>query len=432
MIHKTTSRQSGFSLLELLLSTFILAGLVIIVFNIMASYAERVGAQSEAAFFDTIGLAVQEILDNPLYYQAIYDEADAQTADLIELDMNDLISGFTANAVNIPPSNVLNANMQGDISIIIRKSDTGSKEALSILVANKELKNIRIARRIAGFMGQYGGVYENGSTNITSSYQSWQFPITDINTTKLWSDIQSAPPTADTIYYFYYNHVPFEYLTGDYLFRVAVPGRPELNRMSTRLNLGNNNLLGADDIIANGDMNLASGAVINKSLTVQGNTVIDTGDLILDGILSTNNATIKGLGNGNRGNLSVQGAINVGNTATSRNELNAEDVSLLGGMGTSGNLNINQLISNGEIESDSIFSSTLTTSDPAVKQNITAGNQISVNTLTTGQVNIQQGNVGVIDGIVTNNMSVQGNISSNNVEIDRLDTAVFGACDNGC
>ena len=432
MIQNQLSQRSGFSLLELLLSTFILAGILIIIFNVLENYADRLAAQSEAAYINKIADSVQEILNNPNYYQAIYTQADSQANKLIELTLNDLVNGFVANGVTIPPSNVLNANVQGDMNIIIRKSDTAAKQALAILIAYDEPKETRSAKRVASFLGENGGIYEGSTPNITNAFQSWQFPLTDIDNTTLLTQISSAPPTSDDIYYFYYKHIPFDYLTGDYLYRTAVAGRPELNQMFAPLNMGNNNILGADDITTNGNMTLSSSAIIDKQLTVRGDGLIRSGDLIVDGFVTTENALIKGLGVGKRGNLNVQGAINVGNTATVRSELNADSALLSNGLGTSGNVNVTNIISNGSIQSGNIFTTNFTTSDASSKQTVTVGKQIGVNTINVDQLNLQSGNVTAIDGIVLRNLNTQNGIKANNAEIDVLNTTVFGACDNGC
>lgn len=432
MIFKKSSHQSGFSLLELLLSTFILSGLLLIVFGVMENYAQRVKAKSQAAYIDKIALSVKEILKNPNYYQAIYDEIAIRTPALIELTADDLLNGFMVGSVLIPPSNVLNANIQNNSEIIIARADSGLKDTLSVLVANTALVDVTNAKRISTFLKENGAIYDGTTSNIVNAFHSWNIPLSSINNTNIGTTINSSPPTDDDVYYFHYSHVPFEYITGDYLYRTAVVGRPELNRMYGVLNMGNNSILGADDISTIGDVTLTSGAILNKSLTVNDNSDIQSGDLIVNDVLNTSNATIRGVAlSGQRGNLIVDGTININNTATVLTELNADNAVLKGGVTTTGTMNIENLNTDGSINTNNAFITTVKAGNGNT-QDINVTNQIAVNTMTTDTINLQQGNIGVIDGIVNNGITLGGSISANRVEIDNLNTDTFGACDKGC
>jgi hypothetical protein len=97
--------------------------------------------------------------------------------------------------------------------------------------------------------------------------------------------------------------VAFEFLSvgqdvSPYLHRVAVPGRPELNRMDVSLDLGNNSILNVDAVTANtvttsaaitarqlaGDLSVSGDLSVGGSLTVGGRTQIN-GDLdVTDGV----------------------------------------------------------------------------------------------------------------------------------------------------
>lgn len=432
MMNKHTRTQSGFSLLEMLLSTAVLAVLSIAILNVLQSYANRVAAKSESEYIKEIALSVQEILRNPEYYQAIYSQADLQSNDLIEIEVNDLVDGFMANGINIPPSNILNSRVRGDLTVVIKTSDVGANQALSMMITLKSPKEITRANKIATFLGEYGGIYNENNTDVVNVFGSWRFPIAEIQPSIISNIITANPPTSDRVYYFYYKHVPFDYLAGDYLYRTAIPGRPELNRMFTPLNMGGNNITGADDIAVNGDLNLSSGAMLNRPLNVQGDTVITNGDLIVGGTMNTNNVTIRGVGTGNRGNFIIQGAMNISDTATIRNELNASEANFLNGMATTGQLDVRTLISDGDIQSDRVFASTITTSDPSQRQNVNVTQQIGAGSLNTDAMIVRLGDVGAIDTLITNDAVFQGQLLTNDSEINDLNPVVFGACDNGC
>ena len=88
----TQKQNRGFSLLEMLLTTMVFTGLLVAVFNLLEEYAEKQLAQSTSDYMENIALAVEDILVNPLYFQEIYDLADARANDVLELSLNDLIA----------------------------------------------------------------------------------------------------------------------------------------------------------------------------------------------------------------------------------------------------------------------------------------------------------------------------------------------------
>ena len=66
-------------------------------------------------------------------------------------------------------------------------------------------------------------------------------------------------------------------LQSDYLYRVAVPGQPQLNTMQTNLNMGNNNINNAQNVNVNQDVTLG-----NPSAATGGYAASDAGQLGVD------------------------------------------------------------------------------------------------------------------------------------------------------
>jgi Tfp pilus assembly protein PilE len=109
---KNIKHSQGFSILETLLTTVVVIGILLAIFNFFEDYAEKVLAKSTAKYFNSVSDAVEEMINNKNYFNIIYAMADAETNDILELNLNDLINGFGLVPNDIAPSTVLNANLR--------------------------------------------------------------------------------------------------------------------------------------------------------------------------------------------------------------------------------------------------------------------------------------------------------------------------------
>jgi len=444
LINKT-QRCSGFSLLEMLLTVFIVAGLFIAILNVLQSYGERMLAKSTAEYIQTVSKSVDNILAIPAYYQALYRDADASPNNIIEIPFNNLINGFTTTSVPniaIPSSDILSAQysnftpLKTTISVILRVADNVNGQAMEMMiVTNDRIENAKI-ERAADFLDGYGGVLDNTSS-ANSSFAAWSIPFASFAGTVWSATVLSNPPSnANGIYLVYYKHRPFDDIAGDYLYRQAVLGKPELNRMYSALNMGNNNILGVDDLNTQGDLDVSAKVIINGNMRVGGNAILENSDLTAGELFSARNATIRGTGGGTTGNLNVQGNSNIDRLRSSA-RLEAQQASFEAGFDTSSDLRVDTAKVTNNITSQQNINVTNLSSTAGAGGNglnIISGGQFNADSVTvTGGFNVNGSNdVGTLNAIARQNATFNGGVRADTISIGTLNTATFGRCDNGC
>ena len=77
---KFIRQRKGFSLVEMLLTIMVVTGLLIAVFELLEDYVEKELAVATADYMENIALAVQDIVEDPAYFQEAYALADAMLA----------------------------------------------------------------------------------------------------------------------------------------------------------------------------------------------------------------------------------------------------------------------------------------------------------------------------------------------------------------
>jgi hypothetical protein len=436
---KYLKKSSGFSILETLLTTIVVMGILLAVFNLFEDYAEKTLARSTAKYLDNVSLAVEEMISNKDYFNIIYDLADAETNDILELTLNDLINGFGLSPNDVPASTVLNAAFRQEtplktgVNVMIRVADntaiTTDSKALEIIVATDARVIDSRARAIAHVLGAHGGHFREGGS-IQNSFSSWRLApaLFDDST---WGDtITASPPSQDDgTYIVHYTHKSFEDITGDYLYRDRVAGSPELNRMHTDINLGGNNILGADNVNASGNLNLGAKAIVKGSMNV-GNVTLTQSNFTVNNQMTTQNALIRGNGTGVRGNFSVEGGVST-TSMTAKGVMSADSATFENGLSTTGDLRSNGLVqfSNG-FEADDVNATGLTGSHLF---NVTVGESVRASDLTLRRLNVGGGgNIGTIDTQVSGDMGVTGSVTAPNMGFGNLTVTTFGDCDQGC
>lgn len=132
----------------------------------------------------------------------------------------------------------------------------GNLQALVLSTGGEPIEEVR-APLIAAQAGAQGGfIPYNGqygtlnSTVAQGSYGGWQLSMAGY----------SNPGPGHLAGLLFFNNGN---LANNYLYRVAVPGHPELNTMSTALNMGNNDINNAKDIVVNGDESVGGGILVN-------------------------------------------------------------------------------------------------------------------------------------------------------------------------
>jgi len=315
---KNNQLQKGVSLLEALLTTAVLASIFVVIFGLLQNYSQQMIAKSAANYMDKIRTAVIDVLKNPTNYNLIYDEVDAQANDILEVTINDILTG-EIGGVSLLDTGVLNTNigartpLKTNISIMIRRS---GNDALEVIVATNDRVNDKRIRAAAEFSKLSGGFYRNTVDDVKSAYNTWNFdPAINLAGSTWWTNFANPnPPSMNNgSYLINYEHITFDEVAGDYLYRLRTNGRPELNTLYTDLNMGGQNITGADNINISGNIDLESNAFINGSVSVNEDITLNSANLRVFNTLSTDNAVLNNTAGGITGNFTVQGVLNTNN-----------------------------------------------------------------------------------------------------------------------
>lgn len=154
----------------------------------------------------------------------------------------------------------------------------------------------KLAPAIAAQTGQeggfvpYNGQYGSLSSNVAEgAYGHWQVPLTGY--------INPGPGRLAALLAFNNGN-----LQNDYLYRVAVPGQPQLNTMQTALNMGANSVENANNIHANGKLGVLgfsptsgypagwAGGIHTQDLYAEGSVGSGTGGSLLADLSAQNGA----------------------------------------------------------------------------------------------------------------------------------------------
>lgn len=329
--------RGGFTLLELLLSIVIFGGIMFAIIQILQDYAKYELARSTADYTETVAEAVEssltrdmnvflafynDILDTygsglgvaegkshcssntcaleyPLVSTTGFNFRDGGTIDFTE--------GGVTTSFNVPKSTVLNENfrdtnpLKSPIRIILSIANNpgapNTIPALHVMVASTQRtadENVRYAASEAGS----GGGWLRGGTQIQSAYGAWSFDVSDFNDTGAatsWADIVTADPpqpNGQGTYFMYYRYINYQDSSGDYLYRQQ-QSNPELHTMYSSINMGNNDIIGADNITVSDDMTIENQIVVQGAAHIEGNLSLQAGSLNTDGNVNMANATIE-------------------------------------------------------------------------------------------------------------------------------------------
>jgi type II secretory pathway pseudopilin PulG len=160
------------------------------------------------------------------------------------------------------PAGFSDKNIYGqDYRILARKPAANQLETLIITAGGAPAGEIDI-RRVAQIIGAQGG-YISASNTAVAQGSAWQVPLSNYG-------VSPGAGRLATALFFLDGAV-----ANDYLYRNAVPGKPELNRMNAALNMGGNDIVAARAITASGTIATTadvSARNITATNTVSGNT----------------------------------------------------------------------------------------------------------------------------------------------------------------
>ena len=334
------ARSRGFTLIEVAVAIIVLLGALGFVTSQVMSYTERTTNKAEAQYLQTVAKAgSQYIADNFTSLQA---SSSANTATVVThaqlVAGNYLPAGFSAQS----PYGL-------NFSLRVIEPSAGKLEG--IIRTTRSASGVRLTgqqlRRIASEIGAAGGYVENSGPNAdaTGAYGAWSRDLTP------WG----GSPHADQLVVALFMEDRAQQDT--YLHRSSTPGRPELNRMSADIDMGDNDVRNVNDVLASGSVH---------ALDVKGRLSHDQGYFNI----GSYSAAAYGAGsarlwwNANSGDLSLQ------DSRGGRGSLILGGVSASGAIGTS-----SSITANGNIAANG----TITAAGNISANNIVSANELQVN-----------------------------------------------------
>lgn len=158
-----------------------------------------------------------------------------------EIDLDKLAPG------NYLPPNFSKTNSYGQNYIIRVKKETGVNsnnrlQAIIMTVGGSPLSELGV-RKASKIIGAHGGYFieENGQRFICGTLEAWKEKVTSFGI---------DPGNGHLVSSLFF--VDGKAVSHDFLYRNPVPGRPELNQMKTTLNMGNQDLIDANNLSAKG------------------------------------------------------------------------------------------------------------------------------------------------------------------------------------
>ena len=276
--------QRGFIALDMLFALIVLAavmtGAAVLVANQMDSQNYRIAADQQKQVADA---AAKYLKDNfATVYAAAGTTTPAQITPAMLRNTKYLPTGFS------------DTNAFGQTFVVLaRRVATNQLESIVLTTGGQAIDEMG-TREIAENLGAPGGYVPMANTGIIQGVRGgWSLTLSNYGVNP------GAGHTASALF------LQDGTLANDYLYRNAIAGKPELNRMNTALNMGGNDLNNAANITASGTANITGDVNAGRNVKASGNvnlngTVTAGGDLragsmYLQGSASMNgNATVGG------------------------------------------------------------------------------------------------------------------------------------------
>ncbi len=237
----TRQRQTGFSLLEIIIALFVVGAMVPLIATTIIKrqkdVKEQATAQQMAAFAKGAGYYLRENF-NSLY-------AATNSGATVAVPAATIVA-----AGNLPAAFQATNGYRQQHCLLVRRSPlaTPTKNLIEAFAVTEGGLGIEDARLpfVAAMAGGAGGAIESvaGVTTIRGAYGGYSVvaaPYASANC----SGTAIAPGRLAYALFFDNQH-----LIADYLYRFEVPGHPEANTMSTNINMGGNNITNANEIQA--------------------------------------------------------------------------------------------------------------------------------------------------------------------------------------
>ncbi len=474
-IAQNTAKQAGISLLEVLLSISITAMIVMGAVQMSEEWAKRVRHKEEAGYLFTVNNAAKSYVSSNFaaIMQDGFDESlgDVNNDNVIDngdlsnigkaimIPMDDgagdfhLKDGISGLPVTFPSTTPLGR----DVQIYVRNLGfIGSQRMLEVftvttlaaLNGRRPLSRLD-AREIAQAIGPEGGLYEHDLTcrrsTLQSVYGSWSLGNNDLaNPGSMMPGTPSYCPAVNVAegfdaYVALQNRVAFDGGTvGDFLFRVSIPGAPELNRMNTNIDMAGNPILNVsslsvDNIQVNGNATINSSETGTALFVDQKFQVAGNGSFVRGRQETSPTGTPRVVSGGNVQVKGVRGSMKATSLNAANSSLNAKDMKVDGGLAIGRNLGVRDNLTASVRMTTGQIASASTIFDAGTKIDInqlqvasnTSAAKLEAGTLsaavlqTSGTMTIDN-NLDVVGSLSFNSANLAGGIVADQLQVSRL------------
>lgn len=489
---KRRNPARGFSLLELLLALAVFATLMMAIFTLLQSYAEKELARSTNKYMTNLAKAMTQILSNVDNFNALYLAARDSAgggyqliADASAPAVDNIAKNFRVGTIWIQGSRLLNDNitqntpMHTTAKILLRVADTdpmsdADGRALEVLIVTSDPRSITVVHRAASEAGPAGGYIDTyaakASARVRHSYGSWSVDLSSRLQGTSWyqSSLRgSLNSQTDGSYLVNYTYFTLADQVGDYLYRMPDPDpSAKLNTMYGPLNLGGNNIIGADDInIGNsgsaavftssvaspcqGGVLCVNGTGIIKGAASVGRTMQLSGSaLIADSMTATTMRLQNGLSAADKTNYAAQNQFVVdgrGNDGGgNQDEINISGVGTFndGVTATTGSLgeitaNTMTIPDPGILTTGTISNTRRLSSTTSSGNSLYVDHQLKAGIVANGPVNVTGGRIGALDVKNSQNLfygtaASPRTLTPSKTNLKSLSISNFGSCSTGC
>ncbi|MBH9415230.1 shufflon system plasmid conjugative transfer pilus tip adhesin PilV [Pseudomonas aeruginosa] len=250
-----SKRSSGFISIELMIALVVIAIATASGISVLMSYLDGLDEQHAAQQQQQVAKAAEKYLkDN---FSTVLASAGATAPAVITVPM--------LRNTRYLPAGFRDTNIYGQqYQVLARKPAANQLETLIVTTGGQVASEISI-RRIAQLMGATGGYISKTNTSIAQG-AAWQVAL---------SNFGSAPGAGHLATALFFQDGA---IANEYLYRNAVPGHPELNRMNTTLDMGGNNIAAAGAITASGNIT-TSADISARNVTATGTVKAGTADV---------------------------------------------------------------------------------------------------------------------------------------------------------
>lgn len=328
MKHQTFNKQKGFTLFELMV--------VIVIIGVISTYAaswqkreidKQVGSIAAEHLSKISKASNAYIRDN---YSAIMSLATSTQPAIIRV--SDLIS---QNYLQ-PGTSTNNAYQQATCALVLQPNP-GQLTGMVVTEGGKALDDFTLSSMVTKVGAAGGGIYTDTPAAIIGSRGGWSVNHANYsNANHLGQDCAGNAGTVDMDVGHAHVALWFENndLTAGFLYREAVPARPELNRMATNLDMDTFDINNAGDI--DGASLTTTGKVdAQDGFDVDGTSVIDSSRNLVNIAAITASGKIDTSGTMEANTFSVNGTSVIN---SSRNLVNIGSISASSTISTSGSI----------------------------------------------------------------------------------------------